>query len=381
MTVYLDWAATALHDESLMEESLRRALSYPANPSAGHRAGTAAREKLEEDRQRCAHILGCSPDQLYFTSGGTESNNAVLLSRLQDRKPGRLIISALEHPSLSGPAEVLKKAGWELKILKPDESGVIGPERLRRHLTRETRLVSPMAVHNETGVIQNLGALVETVRDFEKKERTKPILFHSDMVQAAGKIPLNLKRIGLDSASFSSHKLGGPKGVGLLYLKKPLLPLYRGGGQERGVRSGTESLFNSHAMALSLERGQPPDEEREAFYRSFLEGLARIEGLVFNPPARLTEPEGFVPQIISFALPPLPGEVLQRVLDERGFQISTGSACSSHKKSHTGTLLAMGISERIAHCSVRVSLGPGTTREERDAFLKALGEIRKEYVP
>jgi cysteine desulfurase len=373
MRVYLDWAATAMPDESIYREALESSLEGWGNPSARHEEGFKARATLEEDRKRCAAVLNCEADRLFFTSGGTESNNMVLLSRLTDRNPGRIIISSLEHPSLSGPAEILKKQGAELKILRPDARGLINPDRLEKLLDKNTRLVSIMAVHNETGALQPLQEIVRRIREFSARENSRPVHIHCDMVQAPGKIPLDLTALDLDSASFSAHKIRGPKGVGLLFLKKDLPVLFRGGGQERNIRPGTESLFNSRAMALSLEKWGRPREPEAG--QSLLRELSSIKGIRFNPPARLTEPDHYAAGIINFALPPLPGEVLQRILSEKGFYISTGSACSSNKKSHTEGLKSMGVDEKTAHCSVRVSLGPITSEEEIRLFLEALREI------
>jgi cysteine desulfurase len=378
--VYLDWAATAVQDKKILEDSVTKAIEFQGNPSARHDRGYQAHEALEESRNRCAHVLNCSPEYLYFTSGGTESNNAVILSRLLERNQGQIIVSSLEHPSVTEPAELLKKTGTTVKIIKPDGRGIIEPDKLAKYLTGETKMISIMTVHNETGVIQPLKELVSVVRAFETNEGGRPIHFHSDMVQAPGKIGINLLESGIDSASFSAHKLGGPKGVGLLYLKKKLAILNRGGGQEKGIRSGTESIQNAEAMALSLEKwGEPAWDSQGSTYKTLFDGLKEIGGLVFNPPARQTRPELFVPAIINFSLPPLPGEVLQRILNERGFYISTGSACSSNKKSHTKGLLTMGISEKTAHCSVRISLGPSTSINEVKRFLSVLKEIHGEY--
>jgi cysteine desulfurase len=379
MSIYLDWAATALPDETIYREALEASLQFPGNPSAQHGIGKKAKATLEEDRSRCAAVLGCSGDRLFFTSGGTESNNMVLLSYLTERKPGRIIVSTLEHASLSGPLDVLKKQGFQIKLITPDERGLISPEKLAKALNEDTRLVSVMAVHNESGALQPIKELVETVRNFEKKEGCRTIHFHSDMVQAPGKIALNLTEWDVDSASFSSHKIRGPKQTGLLYLKKDRPVLFKGGGQEKGIRPGTESLFNSHSMALSLEKwGQ--DVYRGVEAELILKELAKIDGLRFNPPARLTEPEHYAPAIINFSLPPLPGEVLQRIMNEKGFCLSTGSACSSNKKSQTDSLTSMGISKETAHCSVRVSIGPTTKTEEVVQFIECLKEIKSSYV-
>ncbi|MDC7221848.1 MAG: cysteine desulfurase family protein [Spirochaetales bacterium] len=378
MSTYLDWAATALPDETIYREALEASLNHPGNPSAQHSMGAEAKEQLEEDRKRCAARLGCPAERLFFTSGGSESNNIVLLSRLNDRKPGQIIISSLEHASLSEPVELLKKQGHKIKILTPDERGIIPPQKLARALNEETRLVSLIAVHNETGVRQPIKELVAELRAFEQREGVRTIQFHSDMVQAPGKMTLNLEELGVDSASFSAHKIRGPKQSGLLYLKKDMAVFYRGGGQERGIRPGTESLFNSRSMALSLEKWGSEAWKGETA-ELLLKELSQIKGLLLNPAARLTEQELYAPAIVNFSLAPLPGEVLQRVLNEQGFCISTGSACSSNKKSQTGGLISMGIDKSRAHCSVRVSLGPATTKEEILSFIDCLKGIQSQY--
>ena len=235
-------------------------------------------------------------------------------------------------------------------------------------------MVLIMAVHNETGVIQPMEKLIAVVREKEKI-RGRRIHFHSDLVQTAGKIPFSLKEWDLDSASFSAHKLQGPRGIGLLYLKTPLQPLYTGGGQEKGVRPGTENVPGAAGLTLALEKSLASSRDEAAGRMSFLmEELSRIKGCRILPECRLKEKENYSPWILSCALPPLPGEVLARVMDESGYAISTGSACSANKKTRTRALESMGIDHKTAFSSIRISQGPTTTREELEGFIAALKE-------
>ena len=372
--IYLDWAATTPPDAKILNEMNSCAAEYYGNPSSIHGEGRKAAAKREEYRGRCAAVLGCDAPQLVFTSGGTESNNMITSSLYNRRDKGRIIVSGIEHPAVWNPVQTLSRQGWEIKVIKPSHGGLIRAEKLARLITEETKLVFIMGLHNESGVIQPLEELVKTVREAGTK---RPIHFHSDLVQAAGKIPLDLGKLDLDSASFSAHKLQGPRGNGLLYLKKPLAGLYEGGGQEGGLRPGTENMAGIAGMTLAFEN-IPGDLEKEEAARMrmqrLMEGIRELPGAVLLPEGRLENAAHFSSRILSCAFPPLPGEVLVRVMDEAGFCISTGSACSSNKKSRTRALEAMGVSAKTAFSSVRISQGPGTTDEEIDSFLKVLKE-------
>jgi len=372
--IYLDWAATTPPDPAILKESLETAETYYANPSSLHQPGNRAGKKLEELRKSCADLLCCRSGQLTFTSGGTESNNLVLSALLKRREKGRIIISGLEHPSLWEPAAALKPFGWEVKALNPDKDGRIRPEKLARLLTDNTRMVIIMAVHNETGVIQPMEELIRTVREKEN-ETGRTIHFHSDLVQTAGKTPFDLSAWDLDSASFSAHKIRGPRGIGLLYQKKPVAGIYTGGGQERGIRPGTENLAGIAGLTAALKKSAAPDLQAPSERMNrLIDRIRTIPGARILPESRSEHPEWYSPWILSCALPPLPGEVLARVMDEAGFAISTGSACSSNKKTRTRALESMGIDHKTAFSSIRISQGPLTTDEELDQFAKALKE-------
>jgi cysteine desulfurase len=373
--IYLDWAATTPPLKEVLKEMSDVAANFFGNPSSIHKEGQKAHKKLEEIRNRCAAALVCSPEELIFTSGGTESNNMILSSLLSRRDKGRIIISGIEHPAIWNPVQMLGKQGWEVKVINPGKDGLIKAEKLKKILTPDTKMVLIMGVHNETGVIQPLQELIRTVREAEE---SRPIHFHSDLVQSAGKIPLSLKELDLDSAAFAGHKIQGPRGMGLLYQKKPLAGLYTGGGQEKGLRPGTENLAAAAGMCVALEHAIEVVEDHldEASLRMqmLMTGISAIRGAKLLPEGRMKNASDFSPWILNCSFPPLPGEVLVRVMDDAGFAISTGSACSSNKKSRTRGLEAMGVDFKTAYSSIRISQGPSTTEDEIRAILKTLEE-------
>jgi len=369
---YFDWAATAEPDREIYEKAQQKALENWGNPSSLHQKGKECRNIFNEFRKRAAKALQCKPEQLILTSGGTESNNLVILSLLNRTSPGEIILSSLEHPSASEPAKALSSFGAKVNLVQPDKSGRFVPGNIAKRISPETRLIVVMGVHNTTGVIQPIQEIAACVREESKGRR--PIHIHCDLVQAQGKIPFNLKEWDIDSASFSGHKTGAPRGAGLLYLKQAVPTLNYGGGQERGLRSGTESLQNMVAMALSLEKGIPGGmEELSSLF--ILELRKALPQVVFNPPARETHPEFFAPHIVNFSIPPLPGEVLHRILDIQGMALSHGSACAANGRKKPEDLHSMGIHPKIAHCSVRASMGPTTSREQ---VLRLVDCIKKE---
>jgi len=378
--IYLDWAATSKPDNDIYKQSMDIALSHWGNPSSIHEWGKESRYYLEKYRSRAAKTLNCRPDQLILTSGGTESNNLAILSIIDKQLKAEIVLSSLEHPSVSKPVQALSKFQNKIRMVNPDDQGIIKPEALLKRLTPDTRMVTIMAVHNTTGVIQPIKELVQVVREFEQGKR--PIHFHCDMVQAAGKIKINLNDLDLDSASFSGHKIGAPRGAGLLFLKKVIPSMNFGGGQEQGLRSGTESLQNMAAMTLALEKYSIPGNEWAVKIQHLSESLIQtlkddFPSIQFNPPAREQNKKLFVSSIINFSIPPLPGEVLHRILDVKGISVSHGSACAANGRKKPEDLHAMGIHPKTAHCSIRVSLGPETTDEEIKTFINILKEETK----
>ncbi|MCR4743274.1 MAG: cysteine desulfurase [Treponema sp.] len=380
---YFDWAATSPTDSDIAKESLEESLINWGNPSSIHSIGKAANEILTEARQRAAKAMGLSPDTIYFTSGGTESDHLALLSVLTKPAKGRILISSIEHPALREEAENLKRLGWEVISLIPDKDGIISPENVLEHLTNDTYLVIVMAVNNETGVIQPIYKIADAINNWAQGKR-KP-KFHVDCVQAAGKIPLNLNYKGIDSAALSSHKICGPRGIGILYLKDPIDSFLRGGGQEKGIRSGTENLYGAIAFSKCLQRyymmegiNPPSFEFKEEYSNEFLDKISKLKGATIIPPSRMEKKELFSPYVIQAAFKNIPGKVMLRALDAKGFAISTGSACSARKNKRP-VLEAMHITSDLQETSVRFSFGPHSSKEGIEDLFEAVKEINEQF--
>ena len=370
--IYLDWAATTPpYKEAInvMSETMEK---YYGNPSSSHDIGKDAKELLIQLRNECSQLLFCEPHQLVFTSGGTESNNMIIYSLIKAREKGEIILCGLEHPASSLPALNMEKLGAKIKKINPGSDGLIDPEKLRKAINEKTRMVIIMLLNNEIGVIQPLESLISIVRDREK-EYGRSIHFHSDMVQAFGKIPISLKKYDVDSASFSAHKFGGPRGIGILYLKKDKEFLFLGGGQERGLRPGTENLASIASMTKAMELTLHEDNSKISNLMNILiDEISKIPNAKILPVQRVTNRKNYCDHILSLSFPPIPGEVLARVLNEKGYAISTGSACSSNKKSKTAALTIMGLDKKITFSSVRVSIGRDTSVDDIYSFLDNL---------
>ena len=387
--LYFDWAATALLEEDIIREAAEIAINHFGNPSSLHFLGSDAKNTLAQIRSDCAKILQVKSDNLFFTSGGTEANHLPLLSLLQRPAPGTIIISAIEHPAIREQAEMLKHCGWKVLHAAPDATGIVPVAAIEKLLTNDTVMVCLMAVNNEMGAIQPVYQVADLLNKFAKETGKRRPKLHVDCVQAAGKIPLNLSYPGIDSAAFSAHKIGGPRGIGILYLAQRFESFVRGGGQEQGIRSGTENIAGTWAFGKCLERHYLSEKntERVAYQRflqqktmtrNFIAQLQEIKGCSLIPAARGTEPleENFSPWIVQAAFEGIPGEVLVRALSEKSIAISTGSACSSRKLSRP-VLEAMGVSKELATNGVRFSFGPKTQQQDLDKLLESLKEIRQ----
>jgi cysteine desulfurase len=372
---YFDWAATAL------PVNLLRASVPFGNPSSKHTEGRLAREALEQARLRCARILGVDAKQLYFCSGGTEANALVLHSLLLRKSRGNeggILYSAMEHPSIRENALVLKRLGKPARQIRAERDGRISTENFTRALEKagSPRIAAVMAVNNETGSISDIPALTALLRDYSGP----PLHFHCDIVQAIGRIPLALKEWNVDSASLSAHKLGGPRGIGLLYLRKPIEVINIGGGQEGGVRPGTENVAGAAALAEALEARAGNETVRaehdaaSSRFKLLIESLRKEERCVFIPEDRQDEDERFSPYILQTAFKGIPGQVMVRALDDEGFAVSTGSACSSGKNARP-VLDAMGVDEATSLLGIRISQGWTTTTDDIEALLRAIEKI------
>ena len=374
---YFDWAATTPPDQDILKESLEITMKNWGNPSSVHQIGKNAKSVLEETRANVAKTLGVKTENIYFTSGGTESDQIPLLSVMTKPLCGTVLISSIEHPAIREQAYAMKHCGWKIKELPTDKYGIIQPQTVVDYLTDDTMLVCIMAVNNETGVIQPIYEIADALTQASKNKRRPK--FHVDCVQAAGKISLNLSHNGIDSAAISSHKICGPRGIGILYLKDKIEPFLKGGGQEKNIRSGTENVFGAVAISKCLERYYNKDNsEFSKISQDFVNQLSQLKGCTIIPQTRLEKPELFSPFVIQAAFSKIPGNVMLRALDSEGFSISTGSACSS-KKNNRPVLEAMHINNDLRETSVRFSFGPHTTQKAVSELFKIVSKINSTF--
>ena len=382
---YFDWAATSPADEVILREALEKTLENWGNPSSVHQIGKDARNLLEEARNNVSKVLGVKSDSVYFTSGGTERNQIVLLSMLNKLQKGTILISSIEHPAIREQAAALKKTGWNIVSIPADKYGIITPDAVEQLLTDDTMLVCVMAVNNETGSIQPVYQIADLITEKYKGKR-KP-KFHVDCVQAAGKIPLNLNYSGIDSAALSAHKICGPRGIGILYMKDAQEAFLRGGGQEKGIRSGTENVFGALAFSKCLEKYFILNETSKTYTEftkqktvteNFVKKLSELKGCTIVPEGRLEAPDNFSPYVVQAAFDKIPGNVMLRALDAKGFCISTGSACST-KKANRPVLEAMHVPANIRETAVRFSFGPITTEESIEELFEEIRNINSTF--
>ena len=371
---YLDHAATTPVPPAVAEEMVRVLTGDFGNPSAQYAAGRAAKERLARDRAVIAGALGAKPVQVFFTSCGTEGDNWAIRAALhQNRHLGRHIITtAVEHSAVLQCLKALEGEGYTVTYLKPDREGRITAEQVAEALREDTALVSMMLVNNETGAIFP----VAEVAGLLKNRKT---LLHTDAVQGFLKIPFTARSLGADFIAISAHKVGGPKGIGALYMggkaRNPR-PLLYGGGQESGLRPGTEATAQIAGFAKAVALRQE-DLEEKLRHMARCRDYAR-EKLSAIPDLRFVGP-GEAPHILALSLPGYPSQNIVSDLDARGICISAGSACHRGKASHVFT--AMGLDKRTAAGTVRISFGPETTFDDIDALAQALAEHRASRFP
>jgi len=370
--VYLDWNATTPLDEVVREAMLPwlgvGEQARFGNASSRHEYGRQARAAIDEARVRVASAVGAHATEVVFTSGGSEANNLFLKGAAGVFKPALLAISAIEHPCVREPARQLQRGGWALREIGVDAQGLVDEASWQAVLADRPRLVSVMMANNETGVVQDLARMAA-------QARTVGAWVHTDAVQAVGKLEVDFRTLGVHALSLSAHKIGGPLGAGALIVDKrvELTPLIAGGGQERGLRSGTENVAAIVGFGVACERAraaQAQEAQRLGALREELErGLLQCGASIFSAQAPR------LPNTVFFAIGQIDGETLVAKLDRAGFACASGSACSSANPEPSHTLLAMGVERGLARAAVRISLGRDTTAEQVRAFLAALAGV------
>ena len=363
--IYFDYAATTPVRREAMD-AMADALGRFGNPSSRYEYGRQAALRVKGDRETLARALGCSPAEVFFTSCGTEGDNWAIRRGVEvnHRRGKHIVTTAIEHAAVLETCKDLERQGYEVTSLKPDRAGQIGVEQLRAALRPDTVLVSMMLVNNETGVVLPVADCVKAVKAFDPA-----ILFHCDAVQGFLKTPEPLARLGADLVTISGHKVGAPKGIGALYIKKGvrLRPLLTGGGQEDGLRSGTEATAQTAAFAAAVGAVMADNTrlERTAAIKEYT--LAKLKQAL---PKLEVISSGGAPHICAVTLPGYKSEVVVRVLGDRGVCISSGSACHKGKPSHV--FAAMNLPKPWLDGALRLSFSPDSTQEDADELVRAL---------
>jgi cysteine desulfurase len=366
--VYFDHNATTPLEPAVLEAMLPYLSTQFGNASSRHEYGRAARRAIDEARGRVAAAIGAHPTEVLFTSGGSEANNLFIKGAAACLKPGVLAVSAVEHPCVMKPAEQLARRGWILNKIAVDAAGRIDPESYQAALAQQPKLVSVMLANNETGVLQDVAALAT-------QARATGACFHTDAVQAVGKIAVDFRSLnaaGVHAMTLSAHKLGGPKGAAALVLDKrvELEPLIAGGGHERGLRSGTENVAAIVGFGVACELAMQRLTESAP---RLMQLRGQVESGLVAAGATLFGASGErLPNTIYFALPNLDGETLVGYLDRAGYAVASGAACSSANPEPSHVLQAMAVAPELARGAVRISLGASNTAEQVKDFLNTL---------
>ncbi|MDO4678287.1 MAG: cysteine desulfurase family protein [Eubacteriales bacterium] len=376
MEAYLDNSATTRCYEEVKDIVVKTMLEDYGNPSAMHTKGVQAEQYVKDAASKLARILKVTEKEILFTSGGTESNNLALIggAMANKRAGNHIITTAVEHAAVARPVEFLKEQGFDVTILPVDEQGVVKLDVLEAALREDTILVSTMYVNNEVGSVMPVEKIAALVH-----EKSPKALYHVDAIQAFGKFRIYPKKAGIDLLSVSGHKIHGPKGVGFLYIssKAKVQPIILGGGQQNGMRSGTDNVPGIAGLGVAAEKIYTDlDKKVEHLYQlkeRMAKGLEELGDVIINGmPLRRG-----APQILSVSFMGIRSEVLLHTLEEKGIYISAGSACSSHKRKASATLTAMGMPASQIECTVRISFSEENTFEEVDYCL----DILKETVP
>ncbi|MCI5574204.1 MAG: cysteine desulfurase family protein [Eubacteriales bacterium] len=372
MQIYADNAATTKMSRTAIDAMLSVMEENYGNPSSLHSIGQRAAEELFRARERIALRLGCQPREVFFTSGGSEADNQAIISAAEigaKRGKKHIISTAFEHHAVLHTLEKLKKEGFDVELLPVGASGTVTAKQVEDAIRPDTCLVSVMYANNEIGSILPISEIGKLCRE-------RGVLFHTDAVQAAGHLPIDVKAQNIDLLSLSAHKFHGPKGVGALYARQGILltTLIEGGAQERGKRAGTENLPAISGMAAALDEAYDHMEENAVYVSTLRDRL--IEGLSKIPHSALNgDPVNRLPGNVSFCFEGIEGESLLLMLDSKGICASSGSACTSGSLDPSHVLLAIGRPHEIAHGSLRLSLCETNTPDEIDYMLKEIPEV------
>ena len=378
-SIYFDHASTTPVDDAVLQEILPYYKHQFGNANSAHQFGRATKVAIEDARELIAKLIGAEPSEIVFTSGGTESDNAAIKGVVNATRKTEIITSPIEHHAVIHPAESLKMKGCKVTYLQPDSAGLITPEQVDEAISDDTAIVSLMHVNNEIGTILPIKEIAAVCKE-------KKIPFHSDTVQSVGKLPLDVKDLGVDLLSMSGHKIYGPKGIGVLYVKNrtPWLPWLQGGSQERRRRGGTSNVAGIVGMAEALKYCIDNLETHKTYFTNLRAEL--LDGLEkrFSGRYRINGPEaGGVPHIINLSFPTeggnndkgLDGEMLLLNLDIEGICISNGSACTSGAVEPSHVLKGIGLPDKLANSSIRISFGKDNTIEQVHFFLDKLENV------
>jgi len=366
--IYFDNNATTPIDTAVVEAMQPFLTTFHGNPSSLHRHGRVVKTAVEQARQQVADLVKVNPDQVVFTSGGTEANNLCIASASSSKKH-HILFGATEHPSVSEPIRQLSSSGFIIDELPVNKEGGLNEEVLKNSLRAETGFISVMHANNETGVIQDIAPLASLAQE-------KGVIFHTDAVQSIGKMAVEFNSLNVNLMSVSGHKIYGPKGVGAIIhdKKTPLEPLFYGGGQENQIRPGTENVASIVGFGQAAQLASELLEERSkhllGLQKSLEQGISNISGLTI-----VSSEAERLPNTSQILLDSVDGEMLLMQLDQRGVAVSSGSACSSQSKAPSPVLKAMCVPDKLALIAIRVSLGQQNTLQEVSDFVSILKEI------
>ncbi|WP_282804235.1 cysteine desulfurase family protein [Clostridium tetani] len=372
--IYMDYAATTYIKKEVIEAMMPYLTEYYANPSSVYNMSNNLKIVIDEAKEEIADFIGANPEEVFFTSGGTEGNNWAIkgIAYANEEKGKHIITSSIEHPAVLNSCKYLKEKGFEITFLPVDSYGKVDLEKLEKSIRNDTILVSIMAANNEIGTIQDIKSIGEICKRHK-------VLFHTDAVQALGQIPINVEEMGIDLMTITAHKIYGPKGIGALYIKKgtKIENILHGGSQERGKRPGTENTLAivgfKKAVSLLKENGLEESKRIEKLRDKFIKGLLQIENTKINGAMGKERLKGNV----NVSFKNIDGELLLMLLDREGIYASAGSACSAGSIDASHVLVALGSEDEFLKGTIRFTLGARNTEEEVDFVLEKLNQLIK----